>query len=349
MGKRNKGRSKAGRIALIVLSVVLVLVLLALGALAVALTYVNSKLDLMDRSEDTQPVISPSQAELLEKQTEPEDVDATGPELDPEDVTWATVPAETIGAEKDNHIINILLIGQDRRPGEGRARSDSMILCTLNVNEKTLTMTSFLRDLYVQIPGYQDSRLNHSYQYGGMPLLNETLRVNFGIHVDGNVEVDFTRFTQIIDLLGGVDIGLTEKEANHLNRNGWGLKEGMNHLNGEQALTYARIRSLDNDFGRTNRQRKVISALISQCRNLSLKQMNNVLNQVLPYIRTDLSNKEIIDYAMEIFPILRDLTITTQHIPAKGTYESVRIRGMSVLLPDLEANRKILVETLLEP
>ena len=122
-----------------------------------------------------------------------------------------------IGGPKSN-LINIMLIGQDRRPGEARTRSDSMILCTFNKKTGQMTMTSFLRDLYVQIPGYQDNRLNVAYAAGGMPLLNETLKHNFGIHVDGNIEVDFTQFAQLVDLMGGVSMELRQDEANSINQ-----------------------------------------------------------------------------------------------------------------------------------
>ena len=116
-----------------------------------------------------------------------------------------------------NNILNILLIGQDRKDGQVRARSDTILLCTFHKSEKTLTMTSFLRDLYVKIPGYKNNRLNAAYAAGGMKLLNQTLETNFGIQVDGNVEVDFTQFAQIIDLLDGVTLTLRQDEAEAIN------------------------------------------------------------------------------------------------------------------------------------
>ena len=132
--------------------------------------------------------------------TQPEEIN-TAPTMDPEDVTFPDYDAD-IG--RDSDIINILLIGQDRREDETRARSDSMILCTFRKSEKKLTMTSFLRDTYVKIPGYGQNRINVAYAAGGMPLLNKTLENNFGVHIDGNVEVDFYQFADIGYLLGGV-------------------------------------------------------------------------------------------------------------------------------------------------
>ena len=106
----------------------------------------------------------------------------------PENVTWNGDMFEAIN---NDGLLNILLIGQDRRPDEGRQRSDCMILCSLNPETKELSMISFLRDLYVQIPGHSDNRLNAAYVYGGFDLIKETLEHNFGVAVDGCLEVDF--------------------------------------------------------------------------------------------------------------------------------------------------------------
>lgn len=173
-------------------------------------------------------------------------------------------------------VLNILLVGQDRREGESQARSDSMILCTFNKHTKQLTMTSFLRDLYVPIPGHHNNRINAAYSEGGAALLDRTLRENFDLHIDGNIEVDFSQFSQIIDLLGGVQLELREDEAAEINKEtGSGLSAGVQVLNGEQALTYARIRKLDadGDFSRTSRQRKLMNALLGSYRNIKWKEI----------------------------------------------------------------------------
>ena len=254
----------------------------------------------------------------------------------------------TIGG-KNSGIINILLIGQDRRPGEERARSDSMILCSINKSTKTLTLTSFLRDLYVQIPGYQDNRINVAYAAGGMTLLNDTLDTNFGVQVDGNIEVDFNQFADIIDLLGGVTIELRQDEANLINNDvGGSLTAGNCLLNGQQALTYARIRKLDadGDFSRTSRQRKVINAIISAYKDSSLTTILKLMDQVLPMVTTDIKSTRLVAYALELFPMLPELTIVSQRIPADGTYSGKTIRGMSVLVADMEENRQILSQTI---
>lgn len=338
-----KGPGKKKRIALIIICVILALFLLLLVAGSI---YVEHTLNKIPRATTPNITLSQEEIDQIQNGTDEGLDDFTGESLNPEDATLSTVPPEEIQAD---HIINILLIGQDRRPGEGRARSDAMILCTFNTEKKTLTMTSFLRDLYVKIPGYQDNRINAAYALGGMELLNATLEKNFGVHVDGNVEVDFSEFEKIINLLGGVDISLTAKEADHMSSNEKTYSAGMNHLNGKEALRYSRIRYIDSDFGRTNRQRTVLNALLQAYKNKPLNEMISLLDEILPIVTTDLKNSEIIDVAMEVFPMLAGCSVKTQHIPAEGTYQSVSIRGMAVLYPDLEANQKLLVETLLAP
>lgn len=246
-------------------------------------------------------------------------------------------------------IVNILLIGQDRREGESQARSDSMILCTFHKESKKITMTSFLRDLYVPIPGHSSNRINAAYSFGGMPLLRRTLEENFDIHIDGCVEVDFAQFSGIIDLLGGVVIALRQDEARVINQEtGSALTEGTQTLTGPQALAYSRIRSLDSDgdFSRTNRQRKVISALLDSVRGAQFPELVNTTTQLLPLITTDMNRAQILMCALEVLPHLSGAQVTSQHIPAAGTYTDQTIDGMSVLAADLDAARRLLRETL---
>lgn len=255
----------------------------------------------------------------------------------------------TIGGEGSG-IVNILLVGQDRRDGEPVARSDSMILCTFHKESKRLVMTSFLRDLYVQIPGCQPNRINAAYAAGGVSLLNKTLTQNFGIHIDGNVEIDFSQFSGIIDLLGGVRISLRADEARVITKEtGYPTSEGLQLLNGEQALAYSRIRKLDRDgdFSRTDRQRKVIRALLDAYRNLPKKELLPLVTKLLPLINTDMSTPQLLLCAMDILPLLSQVEIISQRIPAEGTYTHTTVDGMSVLSADMNAARRMLEQTLL--
>lgn len=335
--KKNKG-------CLIAIGCMLAVVALVLGLAVSAYNSILNKIPRVD--PDNEITLSEEEIQAIERETDPAGEIPEDATIVEEEMTMP--PEEAVLIENEDHIINILLIGQDRRPGEGRQRSDSMILCTINTQEKTLVMTSFLRDLYVGIPdwngrSYMDNRLNSCYAFGGMGMLDLALKQNFGIQVDHNIEVDFSGFKDIIELFGGVSIYLTQAEAEYM---GGGLTEGVNYLTPEQALTYSRIRYLDSDFGRTNRQRKVLTAMLNSVKDLSYDQLTNLVNNILPMITTDMSNSDITGYMMEILPILSELQVTTQHVPASGTYSSVYIRGMAVLVPDFKANIAILKDTL---
>lgn len=257
-----------------------------------------------------------------------------------------------LGCRSDT--VNLLLIGQDRRPGLSNiSRSDAMILCTVNQRNKTITLTSFLRDMYLPIPGYQSNRINAAYAIGGVELLNRCIEENFGVKIDGNVVVDFSAFIDVINHVGGVDVELTEAEAKYLNQVRYrdqipwdtGLKEGSNLLDGSQALAYARVRKISgNDFARTKRQRKVLVALFDKVSSLSLPELHQLINVLLQKVSTDLSNTQIIGYGLQVLPAVRNYEIQSQQIPESGTFRDERINGMQVLVPDLEKNRKILEE-----
>lgn len=261
-----------------------------------------------------------------------------------------TIPSDTPPTLiRHDDIVNILLVGQDRRAHQtGNRRSDTMILVTFNTQEKTITMTSFMRDLYVAIPGRQGNRMNAAYRFGGMSLLCETMLVNFGVYVDGVIEVDFTSFQKIIDRLGGVTVNLTAKEANYLNsKYKMNVKKGNVHLDGAATLIYARIRKLDSDYQRTARQRKVLTQVINKCKNMDINELMFMMKELLPSVKTNMTQKEITNYVLTMLPLLPDAKVISLRIPASGMYASTRIRGMMVLAPDIPLTRQYLLEALM--
>ncbi len=259
----------------------------------------------------------------------------------PEDIAWPKAPAEP---KKSTGVTNILLIGQDTRvPGE-RARSDTMILISLNGDTEEVNMISIMRDLYVQIPGYSDNRINASYQFGGAELLDTVIEQNFGVNIDHNVEIDFTGFEQIIDDLGGVNITLTATEADYFQNQGYAVSEGFNHVYGDFALAYARTRYVStatesDDFGRTERQRAVIDSIFQSYGNASLTEKISVLYQVLGYLSTDMTTAQMISLLSEVQG-MNISEIGSYRIPVDGSYSNQVIRGMEVLVPNLEENRE---------
>lgn len=344
-GGRFQKKSKK-RKGLAVLRWILIALLALLAAAVIAIViFVNAKLNQINRPDQSETWLTPEQAASIPDETDlPMGSEEPGGAVTEPDITWPSEEDEMLLGEEDE-IINILLIGQDRRPGEARARSDSMILISVNKDTDKISMVSFLRDNYVQIPGgYRDNRLNVAYSYGGMELLDEALAVNFGIYVDANIEVDFSGFQKIIDLLGGVNIYLTQAEAEYING---GVTAGMNHLNGELALCYSRIRKLDSDFGRTNRQRNVLNSLMNSFQNISLSRALELVDTIFPMVTTDMTNSELISYVTEILPIFKASSeINSFSIPQEGEYYDATIRSMMVLVPDLSACRQRLIDEL---
>ncbi len=295
------------------------------------------------------------------------DPNQTYSQQDPSDIFEENEPIEmdpiTDQAEeifKGEDIINILLVGQDRRANEGDApqRTDAMILCTINKATGTLTMTSFMRDLWVYIPDRYNQRLNMPYKLGGFPLLNKTLEYNFGVSVDYNVEIDFSGFMEAIDTIGGVEIELTAAEAKYLNKRGnwdietnqhWELKEGVNLLTGSQALAYSRIRQIGTDFGRTNRQRTVLSTLIEKVKTLSTTELFDLAKKLMPLTYTDMTNNQILGLIVEMLPSLSDLKIVSQRIPTDKQYEFAKKGGADVIVMNqkqLKINKELLASTM---
>lgn len=321
------------RNVLIALCSVLALILVVLIFGTVYIHSLLNNLSRVDPNEET--AISASEAEnMMSTDPEFETIDPSSTETIPQ-VEDNLINLDGVGHKKHgSHIINILLVGQDRRPGEGRQRSDSMILVTLNKSKNTLTLTSFMRDQYVDIPGYLPNKLNAAYAFGGFKLLNATLEKNFGVYVDGNVEVDFDGFKDIIDLLGGVEINMTKKEAEYLNsRHGYTFVEGTQMLSGKEALAYSRIRKLDTDYRRAERQRTVIMSLLNRYKQKPVGEMLSLMQDILPLITTDMTNAEILKLAGEVLPMLSSLQINNLRIPVDGTFE----QGVAQVRPGFKA------------
>ena len=338
----NNKKSTLKKKLLISLCVILSVILVALVAVFILF---DSFLDGLNKIDPDQTYAS-YDPNLLFEESEPLETDPVSNQ------------AETI--LKNENILNILLVGQDRRAddGKGPQRTDAMILCTIDKSTGTLTMTSFMRDIWVYIPDYYNQRLNVPYKLGGFPLLNKTLEYNFGVSIDHNIEIDFSGFMEAIDTVGGVEIELTDAEAKYLNKRGnwdvednqhWKLKEGVNLLNGSQALAYSRIRQIGTDFGRTNRQRTVLTALIEKVKTLGSTELFDLAKKLIPLISTDMSNGEILDLIVDMLPVLSKLKIVSQRIPMDKQYEFAKKGGASVIVinkDQLQVNKELLEKTM---
>lgn len=258
---------------------------------------------------------------------------------------------------KEDGVINILLIGNDSRENGEDGRSDAMILLSISNKTKTIRMTSLLRDMYVEIPGHDGNRLNAAYAYGGPELLMETVEQNFGISVNRYVLVNFEAFANLVDAVGGVDLELTNDEVQYVN--GYLVEynmltgrpegtdyldaslSGMIHLNGPQALAYSRNRYIGTDFGRTQRQRKVLSAVMKNLPKALFTGPTQLMNGLLPNLTTNLTSGECYLLSLQAGKLLT-YDVEQGSVPIEGSYENATIRGMAVLQVDFEKNKEYL-------
>lgn len=262
---------------------------------------------------------------------------------------------------KEDGVVNILLIGNDSRQNGDDGRSDAMILLSVSSRTRTVYMTSLLRDMYVEIPGHDDNRLNAAYSFGGAELLMETVANNFKIPVNRYIQVNFEAFVGLIDAVGGVDLELSTEEIEYVN--GYLVEynmltdrpqgtdnmdtqaAGLVHLNGPQALAYCRNRYLGTDFGRTERQRKVLTEVMKKIPGTLITNGSSLFDSLLPNLTTNLTKNECIRLGLMAGKMLT-YDIVADSIPQPGTYENATIRKMSVLKVDFETNRNYLRQKL---
>ena len=241
---------------------------------------------------------------------------------------------------------NILFIGSDARGDVSGQRSDTMMLFSIDKKHKKLKLTSFLRDSYVYIPssGYYN-KLNASFSFGGVQLSIDTLEYNFKVKIDDYILVDFDAFVKFIDLMGGLTVeGVTKEEAKYL-RDVVKIKAraGTNHWNGWHTLWYCRIRYLDDDFNRTARQRKVISAIIKNVTKTNPVKLMKIMEEVLPMIQTNISRNELVSLAVGAMASYLRYDVLQHRIPATGTWSNKSVSGVGdVLYMDLDENAKLL-------
>ena len=256
---------------------------------------------------------------------------------------------------KEDGVKNILLIGNDSRTEDESGRSDAMILISISSKTNSIHMTSILRDIYVDIPGYDGNRLNAAYAYGGPELLMETIEENFDIEVNRYMLVNFQAFANLVDAVGGVDLEVTNEEVqlingylveyNQLEGNPEGTDyldtslSGNLHLNGPQALAYCRNRYIGSDFARTERQRKVLSAAMKKAPMALVTNGGELIDGLMTNITTNLTKSELSGLMLQA-PAILTYDLVQGSIPLEGTYSNASIRGMSVLEVDFDANKE---------
>ena len=336
--KKNPWRRlpKGGKIAVIVVGILAVLAVLAA-------LYVNGKLDLLRYDDGSVSEMGEIGAD------EDQDLDGTGLTHTESEMTMPEGSPFS-----DDNVLNILLIGTDERTEavndadafthlnqldgtedttefSDDARSDSMILVSLDIKDHVIRLVSIERGTGVPIllDGYEGQYdwITHTFRYGGAKLTMKTIEDCFNVQVDHYVRVNFNSFVQIVDAVGGVDLDITEMEAKALN---WEVPSnsmlivnhvdpGPNHFDGYTALQYARLRKIDNDWKRVERQRTVIKAVLDQVQNASVMELDNLLNTILPLIQTNFTKSEIAALLVQL-PGFLGCDVQQMSMPLQGTY-----------------------------
>lgn len=260
-------------------------------------------------------------------------------------------------AEPDSEVKNILLIGTDNREDE-RGRADTMILLSFSKHNHTVTMTSLMRDSYVNIPNYGTDKLNAAYAYGGATLLMDTITSNFGIPVDDYICVNFRAFVHIADAIGGIKIEISDREAEAINvilqsevnaimgddpMDDFLPSGGTFQLNGKQALAYARIRYVGNaDFERTERQREVLDLMLGKLKHLSPTAIPKILSKAVPELKTNMETGQLYLLSLETPAKLIGYDMQKLRLPADGTFsDQTAPDGQMVLAVDFDANLQL--------
>ncbi len=334
---------KIKRSVKIVVSIVLVIVLL----LASGVIFYLSKLNLIKFSNgkftwNGSPDMSDS--ETLDEESRMNDAIADLEEKDAIDATGEIY--------KDKRFLNILLIGTDEHTENfsENARGDSCMIMSIGKKDGSLKLVSLERGMGVPIlegkyKGQYDW-LTHTFRYGGADLMMREVRECFKVDVERYIRVNFTTFKKGIDSVGGIDITLTAAEAAYVN---FGTvrtiyKEGTNHLDSTAALVYARCRHIDSDWHRIERQRNVIQAVVTKTKDLSVGELNTLLNNVLPLVQTNFTRLEITELLLSA-PKYRGVQIKQMTVPISGSYGGMRgLGGRSLFSVDFDTNAKALRE-----
>ncbi len=280
---------------------------------------------------------------------DPNDEDVTY--TDPFDATIDSSVADIPLRGNEKGVRNILLLGVDGSTFSGR--SDAMMILSINDNDKTIRLVSLMRDTWVTIPGRDKDKdgkddickLNTAYAYGRFPLLKKTIAQNFRLSLDDYIIVNFNVLPTIIDAMGGLDIKLTAKEMQHIPDASCVPDEdyefdpfiplqgepGVHHLTGVQVLQYSRIRKIDSDFKRTERQRNVVNLCIEKAKTMSYTQLLDVVYTVLPAIQTNMSSNEFVGFATNALSYISYTLDMNYHVPESGQYKGTYINGGSGL------------------
>ncbi|MBQ2775349.1 MAG: LCP family protein [Clostridia bacterium] len=367
-----RGRNKKSKKLIIALAIIIPILLVVIGLVAfctpLLVTYYKNAYEGRDTAERSEVYEMPeTQDELWNTDITSEDEDSYLYEL--QGTSSETLPGNRFDhsisfgdssnaisvygktpiykvPQRDSDVFNILVLGTDsRNVTKERGRSDSMIVMSYNKKTGKCKMVSLMRDLLVPIEGHDWNRLNAAYSYDGVGLAVNTVNQIFGLDIQHFAVIDFNGTRNFIDYLGGVDISLTQAEANHYNGNGYlgrkDFKAGPCHMDGAMALYYMRTRYVDSDFGRTERQRKVITTLAKKIiAEKSVEDIYELTDYACKLVKTNIPVTTLASFFGSIAMQGENFSLESQNIPYSDAFSYKTYNGMSIISIDIDATAK---------
>lgn len=269
-------------------------------------------------------------------------------DLEINDEIYNTV-SDTLTKSEYDGVRNIVLLGSDSEsigdPPQGR--SDTIMIVSINPKYKSLKMISIPRDTYVDIPGYEKNKINHAYAWGKEQLALKTINMNFGMNLTEYISIDFSGIIHIINDIGGIDLYISKQEMEFINmeskyayRTSGNKQEiltsyGTINLDGEQALTHSRNRTIGDDFTRASRQRDVIEAILNKMSKMDMGQISSMLDLFLKEVTTNINVADYIGTITEILLYKNAYlgNIVSEQVPSKDYAEGEYIKGIYYFVP----------------
>jgi len=261
---------------------------------------------------------------------EEETVDVNAPTIN-EDIMDETLPTvEEIEIPKDEGWVHYLLLGVDGNGYKG-VRSDAMIVFSIHRQNKRLVLSSIPRDTLVYVDGKGFDKLTHAYKYGGADLTVKTFSQNFDIDVENYFVVNFQSLPEIVDSVGGVVLTLTDKEAFHMGEQyaAWGLSGGTQRLNGKEVLAYCRVRKIDSDYKRIERQYKALMAIYDEVKNLSYNKYIGLAKAAYNSMYSDMKLGDMLLLVKDVMGIAAECEIENVKIVGRDNSSTATLRVSS--------------------
>lgn len=342
--KKNKEAGKRKKRRGAVITLMALLCMLTVMAVAAVVVWNHTKPDPMSGQEPDFNVGEEETGDIVAEEPD-ETLAPDAPTLDKEALDETLPTVEDIPIPKDEGWIHYLLLGVDGNSYKG-VRSDAMIVFSMNKEERRLVLSSIPRDTLVYVDGKGFDKLTHAYKYGGADLTVKTFSQNFDIDVENYFIVNFQSLPEIVDAVGGVVLTLTDKEAFHMGEQyaAWGLSGGTQRLNGKEVLAYCRVRKIDSDYKRIERQYNSLMAIYDEVKDLSYDKYIGLAKAAYDSMYSDMKMGDMLLLVKDVMDIAKESEIENIKIVDGSNSRTAGLRisadGKSssyVVVDDLEA------------